>query len=304
MMNFVHLRYLVAAAQHRSFRRAAIALRIAQPTLSKRIRELEDSLGVVLFERSTSGAHLTADGEVVTARAKQVLIDVDSMQSLAKGGGSGTAGRFKIGLYTSLISGELGESLCDFAKEHQGIDINVIEDDRSELFAMLERGSIDVAVVLGELRYETYAQISLWAERVLVALPTSHHLAERDFVYWTDLKAEGFLVSRRDPGPEMHDVLLSKLSSPGDRPMVKSLGVPHDHLLTLVRCHQGIVPVCESSTGNIIADVVYREVRDGNGATRLGFVAYWQRSNVNPMLKQFLMRLQMHVSAQPPDQAL
>jgi hypothetical protein len=75
------------------------------------------------------------------------------------------------------------------------------------------------------------------------------------------------------------------------------MGVPHDHLLTLVRCHQGIVPVCESSTGNLIADVVYREVRDGNGTTRLGFVAYWQRSNVNPMLKQFLVRLQMHASA-------
>ena len=165
------------------------------------------------------------------------------------------------------------------------------------MFALLERGSIDLAVVLGELRYETYAQRSLWAERVMVALPKSHYLAERDFVYWTDLKTERFLVSRRDPGPEMHDMLLSKLSSPGDRPLVKSMGVPHDHLLTLVRCHQGIVPVCESSTGNLIADVVYREVRDGNGATRLGFVAYWQRSNVNPMLKQFLMRLQMHVSA-------
>ena len=296
MMNFVHLRYLVAAAQHRSFRRAAIALRIAQPTLSKRIRELEDSLGIVLFDRSTSGARLTADGEIVAARAKQVLIDLDSMQSLAKGGG-GTAGRLEIGFYTSLTSGELGESLCDFAKENEGVDINVVEDDRSELFALLERGSIDLAVVLGELRYETYAQRSLWAERVMVALPKSHYLAERDFVYWTDLKAERFLVSRRDPGPEIHDMLLSKLSSPGDRPLVKSMRVPHDHLLTLVRCHQGIVPVCESSTGNLIADVVYREVRDGNGATRLGFVAYWQRSNVNPTLKQFLTRLQMHVSA-------
>ena len=297
MMNFVHLRYLVAAAQHRSFRRAAIARRIAQPTLSKRIRELEDSLGIILFERSTSGAHLTADGEIVAARAKQVLIDLDGMQSLAKGGGGRAAGRLEIGFYTSLTSGELGESLCDFAKDHEGIDVNVVEEDRSNLFALLERGSIDLAVVLGELRHEAYAQRSLWAERVMVALPKSHHLAERDFVYWTDLKTERFLVSRRDPGPEIHDMLLSKLSSPGDRPFVRSLGVPHDHLLTLVRCHQGIVPVCESSTGNIIADVVYREVRDGNGATRLGFVAYWQRSNVNPLLKQFLMRLQMHVSA-------
>lgn len=296
-MNLVHLRYLVAAAQHRSFRRAAIALRIAQPTLSKRIRELEDSLGIVLFERSTSGAHLTADGENVAARAKQVLIDLDSMQSLAKAGGFGTAGRLEIGLYTSLTSGALCESLCDFARQHAGIDINVVEEDRSRLFSLLDRGGIDLAVVLGELRYETYAQRSLWAERIMVALPKSHYLAERDFVYWTDLKAEQFLVSRHDPGPEIEDILLSKLASPGDRPLVKTIGAPHDHLLALVRCRQGIVPVCESSTGNMIPDVVYREVRDGTGTTRLGFVAYWQRTNTNPMLVQFLMRLQLHVSA-------
>jgi DNA-binding transcriptional LysR family regulator len=300
MMNFVHLKYLVAAGQHRSFRRAAIALRIAQPTLSKRIRELEDSLGIILFERSTSGAHLTADGETVVARAKQLLSDLDSMQSIGKAGGLETAGRLQIGLYTSLTSGALGESLCDFARQYQGIDINVIEDDRSSLFALLERGSIDMAVVLGELRYETYAQRSLWAERVMVALPKSHYLAERDFLYWTDLKAEQFLVSRHDPGPEIEDIVLSKLSSPGDRPLVKTIGAPHDHLLALVRCHQGIVPVCESSTGNRITDVVYREVRDGTGTTRLGFVAYWQRNNANPMLEQFLTRLQVHVSAPTP----
>src|SRR3954453_23216267 len=66
-----HLRYVVAAADHSSFRRAANALNITQPTLSKRIREVEDRLGVTLFERSTGGAELTPIGEefVVSAAA-------------------------------------------------------------------------------------------------------------------------------------------------------------------------------------------------------------------------------------------
>jgi len=54
-----HLRYIVAAAEHRSFRRAAAALNVTQPTLSKRIRDCEERLGVLLFERSTGGAYLT-----------------------------------------------------------------------------------------------------------------------------------------------------------------------------------------------------------------------------------------------------
>jgi DNA-binding transcriptional LysR family regulator len=84
-----HLRYVVAAAEHRSFRRAAAALNITQPTLSKRIRELEDRLGMLLFERSTGGAQLTASGEDLLVIAKRVLADLDGMDNYAKSTKSG-----------------------------------------------------------------------------------------------------------------------------------------------------------------------------------------------------------------------
>jgi DNA-binding transcriptional LysR family regulator len=172
------------------------------------------------------------------------------------------------------------------------------------LIPLLERGVLDLAIVLGEPSDGDYAYMRLWAERIMVAMPISHALAAKEFVYWTDLKHERFLMSRSDPGPEIQDILLNKLASPGDRPFIKRVKVYHDHLLTLVNRRCGVVLICESSTGYQIADVVYREVRDGNGSTRLGLVAYWRRNNDNPTLKRFLMLLQAHPTVPPQDAAV
>ena len=147
---------------------------------------------------------------------------------------------------------------------------------------------IDIVVVLGEPTNMDYAHMSLWSERIMVAFPKAHPLAARDFVYWTDLKTERFLMSRRDPGPEIQDILLSKLASPGDRPLIKQIRANSDHILSIVDGNRGITLTCESSTGNVLPGVIFREVRDGNGPTRVGYVAYWRRNNGNPALKQML----------------
>ena len=106
-----HLLHVIAAAEHRSFRRAAAALNIAQPTLSKRIRELEDRLGVRLFERSTGGAHLTADGEDIVARARLVLAELEGIRERARASKACRTGCLKLGFYTSL-AGPLQCSWC------------------------------------------------------------------------------------------------------------------------------------------------------------------------------------------------
>src|SRR5262245_1475021 len=138
-LEITHLRYLVAAAEHRSFRRAASSLNVAQPTLSKRIRELEDRLAVRLFERSTGGAQLTADGKDILARAQRILADFEEMKGRARAGGAGNAGRLELGFYTSLV-GPLRHSLSIFSRQHAQVDINIIEENRSALIPLLDRG--------------------------------------------------------------------------------------------------------------------------------------------------------------------
>jgi hypothetical protein len=68
----------------------------------------------------------------------------------------------------------------------------------------------------------------------MVALPRDHALAERDYVYWTDIKDERFLMSRRDPGPDIQDVLISKLTSPGSRPLIKLINANRETVLSMV----------------------------------------------------------------------
>ena len=294
-----HLRYVVAAADHSSFRRAAATLNITQPTLSKRVRELEDRLGVLLFERSTAGAHLTPIGEEFVVSARRVLIELEAMENRARAGRRGDAGRLEIGFYTSLSTGALRDTVLTFANQHPQVEVNIIEGARASLIPLLDRGAIDTVVVLGEPAYTDYAHMSLWSERIMVAFPKDHPLATREFVYWTDLKNERFLMSRRDPGPEIQDLLINKLASPGDRPLIKSVNANREDILSVVDGNRGITLTCESSTGNILPGVVFREVRDGNGPTRVGYVAYWRRNNDNPALKQLLTLLQAHPAVPP-----
>ena len=293
-----HLRYVVAAAEYSSFRRAATALNITQPTLSKRIRELEDRLGMLLFERSTGGAHLTANGEEFLIVAKRVLADLDGMKNYAKATKAGNAGRLQIGFYTAL-AGPLRDAVFSFIQQHPQLDLNMIEDDRLTLIPLLDRGAIDIALVLGEPAFRDYAHMSLWSERIMVAFPKTHPLAQRDFVYWTDLKSERFVMSLRDPGPEIKDVLLSKLALPGDRPFIKYVKAHHSATISAVDGERGITLACESSSVPPWPGVVFREVRDGNGPTRVGYVAYWRHNNDNPALKQLRSLLQAHPAVPP-----
>lgn len=287
-MNVPHLRYVVAAADHSSFRRAALALKITQPTLSKRIREVEDWLGIRMFERSTSGAQLTRFGQDFVASARRVLAELETMEARALAASKGYAGRLDIGFYTSLSTGSLHDKILQFNSRYPGVEVNPIEESRRSLVALLERGAIDIIVTLGEPNYTDYAHKRLWSDRIMVAFPKHHPLATREFIYWTDLKNECFLISPRDPGPEIQDILLSKLSSPGDRPQIKKIKANRGLILSLVESNRGITLTCESATGILLQGVVFREVRDGNGPTRVSYVAYWRNANENPALKQFL----------------
>ncbi len=144
-----HLRCIAAAAEHRSFRRAAASLNITQPTLSKRIRELEERLGVQLFVRSSGGAHLTAEGEAVVASARCVLAELKDMEEHAKAAKVGSIGRIQIGFYTAL-AGPLRDTVFSFARKHPRVDLGVIEGNRTKLIPLLDQGVIHIAEVLGE----------------------------------------------------------------------------------------------------------------------------------------------------------
>jgi DNA-binding transcriptional LysR family regulator len=111
-----HLRYAVAATDQGSFRRAAESLLVQQSTLSRCIRQLEHSIGMTIFERSSGGVRATDAGRDFLHLARSILEQVDSLVTRAHRTGRGEAGRLTIGFYTSLAAGNLRATLVDYAR--------------------------------------------------------------------------------------------------------------------------------------------------------------------------------------------
>jgi len=139
------LRYALAAAEYRSFRRAADALHVKESTLSRRIRRMEERLGVALFERSRAGVRPTVDGLEFLQTGRRVIEDVDAMTGFARSAGRGEAGRLTIGFYTSLSAGNLRAILIEYAQRFPLVQIHTAESARDRLLVGLKTGSVDVS---------------------------------------------------------------------------------------------------------------------------------------------------------------
>ncbi|KAA3517786.1 LysR family transcriptional regulator [Agrobacterium vitis] len=288
-MELRHLRYVVATARNGSFSAAGNELNVHQPIISKRIRELEDELGVPLFDRSTAGARLTPVGEEFAVSARRIIEDIEQLRDRAKASGSGRLGRVVVGFYKSLSSGALRAALRDFRSQYSDIEVELIETPFIDVAAGVLSGAIDAAVVLGDVvRGEAFDFVPLWSENLVVALPQDHPLVERSVIYWPDLKGERFLISYHDPGPDIHAILLRHLAAPSDHPDIITRRLSRESILSEVASGQGIALQSESAVGLSSLGVVFRPLHSGSGATRLGYMAYWKPDNQNPALKTFI----------------
>jgi DNA-binding transcriptional LysR family regulator len=287
-VDLVHLRYAVAAADHGSFRRAAEALVMRQSKLSRCIRQLEERINMTVFERSSGGVRTTQAGRDFLRMARSILEEMDMMLISAHSAGRGEAGRLTIGFYTSLLAGNLRATLIDYVQRFPQVEIGMIESSRTRLTTALRNGAIDIAIVTGELPLVGSKIMPLWSERIVIALPQAHGLAHVETVYWTDLKSETLLISRQDPGPEMQELLLTKLAAPGDRPKVICHDASCANLKSLVGAGFGVSLLRESDVDANFSGVIYREVRDGTGPSWVGYSAQWRADDDNPALAGFL----------------
>jgi DNA-binding transcriptional LysR family regulator len=180
VVDLQHLRYAVAAADHGSFRRAAEVLLLQQSTLSRCIRQLEHSLGMTVFERSSGGVRATTAGRHFLRTARSIVEQMDSLVNSAYHVGRGEAGRLSVGFYTSISAGNLLATLVDFKRRFSQIDVCLKESSRVRLVTALRNGALDIAIATGELPLLADQGMPLWSERILLALLEEHPLAGKD----------------------------------------------------------------------------------------------------------------------------
>ncbi len=280
----------VVVARTGSLRLAAREVGLPASAVSRRLRALEEGLGVSLFERRSSGMKPTAAGEDFLAEAERLLGGAQSAVARAREAGAAAAGRLEIGTYFSASTGRFRKALMGFARQNRGVGIWLREGSRDELLTAVRRGEVDLALLLGPMEEPGLDRLCLWQEAGMVALPEEHTLVSRPMVFWSDLVAETFLIARRGSGPEARRKIEALLPSGHGASFVEQ-NVGREAMFNLVGTGLGVAVLAESASGASYPGVVFRPVGNETGPTMVEAAAYWDPKRDNPALRRFLAQL-------------
>ena len=287
-ISFNHLKYCISAADHGSFRRAAESMLLRQSSLSRKIQELEYIVGTKLFERSSAGVRPTRAGQVFLKSARSILEQVHALPSVAREDMAGSADHLSIGFGGSLSHGELRAVLVEFATRFPGTRVDLVEHPRSRLVGALRAGDLDIAVMMEGGSEHDLRSAPLWDEKLVVALPVSHPLAQTEVISWSIIAGETILLSRQDLGLDLRDHLHARFGQSGIPPRIQLHDISRGSVKHLVSAGGGISLTTEAGVGTRIAGLVYRDLLDGEEPVRIRHVACWKDGNDNPALTHVL----------------
>ena len=193
-MTLNELKYVVAVARERNFRRAAERCFVSQPALSLAIQKLEDELGVQLFERKKSEIGLTAVGALVVEQATRVLDEAARVKEIARQGKDQLMGSLRFGvIYTvgPYLLPQLIAQLQTFAPQ---MPLEVEENTTANLEVQLRNGGVDVAVIALPFDLPGVETVPLYDESFVVVVPAAHRWAKRKLLKANELAEEKVLL--------------------------------------------------------------------------------------------------------------
>ena len=219
-MELRHLRYFAAVARELNFSRAAEELHIAQPALSRQIRQLEDELGAELFDRSARPLRLTPAGQFFQGQTQQVLDRLTEARAATVRIARGRRAWFSIGFVPSTLYGALPEVIRRFREAQPAVEVGLSELTTVQQFEALKAGRIDVG--FGRLRFddERITCEVIQEETVIAALPAGHRLARHKHLSLAKLASAPLLLYPAKPRPSYADQVLEMFRSRGLHPTV------------------------------------------------------------------------------------
>jgi DNA-binding transcriptional LysR family regulator len=256
MLDLRRLRYFLAVAGERNFTRAAERLHVAQPALSRQVRQLEQELGVALLRRTTHTFALTEAGELLFARGTALVDDADALWRAMRTYAAGELGRVVVAYGTSagydtaprLLRG-IGERLPELELATRVLPV-------SEIIAGLTDGAVDVGLVRcpPEVAGVESRLLRLEAQGVLVR--RDHALAAAECARLEDLRDELLLLHPRAANPGHYDAVLALLG--GTPARVEHRDVTFDLAQTPVSEGRAVAIVGESTQVGLPAELAWR----------------------------------------------
>jgi LysR family transcriptional regulator, hydrogen peroxide-inducible genes activator len=193
-MTLTELRYAVAVAEERHFGRAAVRCHVSQPSLSASVANLEDELGVKIFERGKRGVALTKIGDEVIAQARRALEESAQVKAVAQQGRNPLKGTLRLGVIHTIAPYLLPDLVAALRKSAPEMPLDIEENTTAALDLLLKAGEIDAVVLALPYAEAGIVTEALYDEPFKVVVPRGHPYAKRKWIRAGDLDSADLLL--------------------------------------------------------------------------------------------------------------
>jgi LysR family transcriptional regulator, benzoate and cis,cis-muconate-responsive activator of ben and cat genes len=289
-MELRHLRYFVAVAEELNFTRAAEKLRLAQPSLTRQIHNLEDELGVRLLDRSRNQVSLTEEGRSFLVDARRlVVLSLESVRSVQRFS-RGESEQLNIGYLFKFNFDLLPVTLAAFYQTRPETSVNLFDMSPAEQLRALEARKIDLGFVglrppAGGKNITVLAWECVARHKVVVVLPETHPLAKKNKIKITDLKSLFFVAMSEQTHPGSRDWLSGICQEAGFTPRILQDVDLESGLMTFVAEGLGVTLAREQIKNLPHPGVVFRPLAIAAKAD--SWIA-WHRENHSKALLQYI----------------
>lgn len=253
-----HLVYFLEVARQLHFRRAAEALAVAQPALSRQIAHLEKALGAQLFVRSRRRVELTPAGRAFAERIEPVLRSLSAAGRELRALTEGETGHVRVAFTGLAMATVLPGILREFNQKYPGIRVELNESPTSAQRVALQAGELGCGFFHPDAPTPGLKTRLLLRERNGILLPAGHPLAGHPALKLRDLTSTPFVLFPRSHNPGFYDRILSACARAGLTPRIAEEVWPRANGIGLVRAGIGATFITPSEARNVPADVVFR----------------------------------------------
>jgi len=287
-MELRHLRYFAAVADNGGFARAARLLHVSQSAISEQVRDLEEELGVPLFDRTNRRVVLTEHGSQFLDDARGVLAAAAKAVANIQKSLRGEIGTLNVGFFVGGTGTFFPAIIKEFRSRFPAVRVSLVELAPGMQRHALQSGVIDV----GFTRPAPHASAPLIrsehfkTEPLYAVLPKSHPLAARDHVFIRELAAETFILNKPVDGHAVFDKVFALCADAGFSPRIGSTATVSLGVLALVEAGEGVSILPEAS--RILSSEQLAFIPLADPAASIDLVIAWAAERESPVLNAFL----------------
>jgi DNA-binding transcriptional LysR family regulator len=300
-MDLRHLRYFVAVAEEGNLGRAAARLHISQPPLTRQIQQLESELGVSLFNRTPRGMELTPAGELFLDEARNIRALVDQATERTQRAGQGRLGRLDVAIFGSAILDIIPKILLAFRTRYPDVKVVLHTMTKAEQIEALGQKRITVGFNRLLTPQEGIETRRVSTERLMLAVPATHVLAQQATVRFADIAAHPLVVFPTGARPSFIDRVHKLCHEAGFEPSISQEVGDAVTGVALVASGFGVCLVPTSATTLRFPGVVYRAVEDTPPGFSVDLSCIYRSGDNSPILAGLLAVIDEFRASQPAE---